>query len=40
LYQTAILLPDGSVLVAGGEDENGVVASSAELFKPYQLSAH
>jgi hypothetical protein len=33
-YQTATLLPDGSVLIAGGEDSDGNVLTSAELFKP------
>ena len=33
-YQTATLLPDGSVLIAGGDDSHGQIYSSAELFKP------
>lgn len=32
--QTATLLPDGSVLIAGGIDEQSDAVSSAELFKP------
>jgi hypothetical protein len=32
--QTATLLPGGSVLIAGGEDNNGKPLASAELFKP------
>jgi hypothetical protein len=32
--QTATLLPDGSVLIAGDEDANGNPLASAELFKP------
>jgi hypothetical protein len=31
---TAILLPDGKVLVAGGVDENFIATSSAELYDP------
>jgi hypothetical protein len=32
--QTATLPPDGSVLIAGGEDANFKPFASAELFKP------
>jgi N-acetylneuraminic acid mutarotase len=32
LYHTATLLPDGGVLVAGGDDDNGAV--SAEIYNP------
>jgi hypothetical protein len=32
-YQTATFLPKDSVLIAGGEDTGGTLAS-AELFKP------
>jgi hypothetical protein len=31
---TATLLPDGQVLVAGGEGANGSILSSAELYNP------
>jgi WD40 repeat protein len=34
VYQTATLLPDGSVLIAGGSSDNATALSSAELFKP------
>jgi hypothetical protein len=33
-FQTATLLPNGSVLIAGGEDNDGKPLASAELFKP------
>ena len=32
--QTATLLPSGSVLIVGGEDNNGKPLASAELFRP------
>jgi hypothetical protein len=32
--QTATLLPDGSVMIAGGMDANYKFLASAELFKP------
>ena len=34
VWQTATLLPDGSVLIAGGEDVHGNPLATAELFKP------
>ena len=34
VFETATLLPDGSVLVAGGQDDSGNPLAPAELFKP------
>ena len=33
-FETATLLPDSSILIAGGRDENNSALASAELFKP------